>query len=137
MNASILLSAFTASLILAGCNVESSPAKWQHKVSGVDGHYQATLSCETPPTTDSFQDCQIAFTTMDGDTAKLKMVEIAGGMPAHGHGLPTSPIMQAQHHNPGTYRIDGLKYNMPGAWLLGFKVAGKNGSDKIVFDFVI
>src|SRR5262245_44124840 len=41
---------------------------------------------------------------------------IAGGMPGHGHGLPTEARVTAELGN-GRYRIEGLKLNMVGAWV--------------------
>ena len=37
-------------------------------------------------------------------------------MPAHGHGMVTQP----QHHESGDgwYRSDGMKFHMPGRWLI-------------------
>ena len=129
------LSIFTACMILVGCNAESATNKWQQKAPGAYGRYQATLECGTPPETGAFQDCRITFETINGDAANLQLAQVEGGMPAHGHGLPTMPLLRLQ--TKGDYRIDGLKYNMPGAWLLGFKIHGELGQDQIVFDFVI
>ena len=122
--------------IISGCNVASAPTQWQKKMTSANGHYQAVLSCTTMPSVGRFQDCQVTFEATQGETAGIKAVQIEGGMPHHGHGLPTSPVMQPQDI-PDTYYIEGLKYTMYGAWLLGFKVSGTAGDDKIIFDFVI
>ena len=44
-------------------------------------------------------------------------VAIGGGMPKHGHGLPTQPRVTGES-SPGRYRIEGMKLNMYGDWIL-------------------
>ncbi|MEZ5449461.1 MAG: hypothetical protein R3E89_10905 [Thiolinea sp.] len=131
-----LLSMLASSLLLSGCVAESAPAHWLQSESGRQGLYQAHLDCETPPATGPFQQCEVRFTDSQGRGFIPVQASIEGGMPLHGHGLPTAPVLSALEQ-PGHYRIDGLKYNMPGAWLLGFQVNGPQGEDRLVFDFVI
>ncbi len=123
-------------IILTGCNAESASGNWQQTITGTNGNYQATIDCLTAPKPGHFQDCQIVFTDMKAQAAGVDSVQLEGGMPGHGHGLPTSPVLTLQDR-VGNYRIEGLKYNMPGRWLLGFRVNGELGQDKIIFDFTI
>lgn len=44
-------------------------------------------------------------------------ISIGGGMPAHGHGLPTQPVV-TKHLGDGQYLIEGMKFNMDGKWQL-------------------
>ena len=125
----------TAGFMLSGCNVESAPTAWQKTMSGTEGKYQALLHCNTTPQPGEFQQCQISFSSMQKEAALLHSIQMEGGMPGHGHGLPTSPILSLQE--AGTYQIDGLKYNMPGNWLLGFQVNGELGEDRIIFHLTI
>lgn len=123
--------------IVSGCNAdaESAPSSWQKAMTGTKGKYHALLQCETSPQAGQFQQCQISFSTLQKAAASLDAVQMEGGMPGHGHGLPTSPVLSLQE--TGTYQIEGLKYNMPGNWLLGFRVNGELGEDKIIFKFTI
>jgi YtkA-like protein len=43
--------------------------------------------------------------------------QIKGGMPAHQHGLPTQPLL-INEPKPGEYIVDGMKFNMYGAWII-------------------
>ena len=124
-----------AGILLNGCNAESAPSGWQQTTAGKAGSYRATLNCTTAPQPGRFQECQIAFTDRQNQAAGIVSVQLEGGMPGHGHGLPTSPTLTLQ--DSGSYRIDGLKYNMPGRWLLGFQVNGESGEDRLIFDFMI
>nr|CAA6829668.1 MAG: Unknown protein [uncultured Thiotrichaceae bacterium] len=125
-----------ATVILSGCAAESAPIQWQAKQISVNKLYQAHLDCDTLPETGPFQHCTVSFTDLKGNAIDPASPLIDGGMPLHGHGLPTSPVLTALEKT-GTYRIDGLKYNMSGAWLLGFKIKATQGEDKIIFDFVV
>lgn len=60
-------------------------------------------------------------------------IKVGGGMPAHAHGLPTSPEATA-YLGEGRYRIDGVKFSMSGLWELRFKVAAPAGADEVVFN---
>jgi hypothetical protein len=59
-------------------------------------------------------------------------VTVLGGMPAHGHGLPTAP--QVQNLGGGRYLIEGLKFHMPGAWVVGFRIKDGPRVDSVNFD---
>lgn len=70
----------------------------------------------------------------DGMTVDGALVAVDGGMPAHGHGLPTAPwVVDAE--GPGLYRIEGLRFNMPGTWELRLRIDGAPGADTAVFEF--
>jgi hypothetical protein len=56
-------------------------------------------------------------------------IEVAGGMPAHPHGLATAPQVSGSDV-PVHYRIDGLRFHMPGDWIL--EVTIDDGTDEDV-----
>lgn len=60
-------------------------------------------------------------------------ITIDGGMPRHGHGLPTSPEV-TRVLGGGRYRIDGMKFNMPGWWTIDLVVDGAKGTDSVTFN---
>jgi len=55
----------------------------------------------------------IAVRTQDGRPVDGATLRIAGGMPDHGHGLPTQPVV-CQVLGDGRYVVDGMKFNMGG-----------------------
>ncbi|MBT8139232.1 MAG: FixH family protein [Gammaproteobacteria bacterium] len=65
----------------------------------------------------------------NGEPFPVNAISIDGGMPAHGHGLPTQPRVTAQV-SEGRYRVEGLKFTMPGRWILNFTVSSKLGNDR-------
>ena len=58
---------------------------------------------------------------------------IDGGMPQHGHGLPTKPRV-TRHTGNGDHVVDGMKFNMGGWWVVKFGVRSTAGSDSLVFN---
>ena len=63
-------------------------------------------------------------------------VAIAGGMPGHGHGLPTQPRV-TEELGDGRYRIEGVKLNMVGAWVIEVFVQTPALRDRLRFDLAI
>ncbi|NEX93439.1 FixH family protein [Caulobacter sp. 17J65-9] len=62
---------------------------------------------------------------------------VDGGMPEHGHGLPTAP-RATPAATPGDYVINGVKFSMTGWWELKLKVRAPDGrSDRITFNVVL
>ncbi|MEM7257384.1 MAG: FixH family protein [Pseudomonadota bacterium] len=61
---------------------------------------------------------------------------IGGGMPMHGHGLPSQPQV-AKHLGDGRYVIDGVRFNMLGKWLFEFDIATKDASDSVSFEVIV
>lgn len=63
-------------------------------------------------------------------------VQVDGMMPEHKHGLPTKPLIEPA--TDGTYQLEGLKFNMPGLWLLRFVLMAEDGiNDTITLDLNI
>lgn len=69
----------------------------------------------------------------DGAPIEHAVVSIDGGMPQHGHGLPTQPRVTAAL-GAGRYRIDGVKFNMSGWWTFTVHVEGARGQDTATFN---
>jgi hypothetical protein len=59
-------------------------------------------------------------------------ITVLGGMPAHAHGLPTTP--QVQSLGGGRYLIEGLKFHMPGAWVVGLRIKAGALIDSVTFN---
>ena len=60
-------------------------------------------------------------------------VIIDGGMPQHGHGLPTKPRVTRELGN-GDYLVEGMKFNMGGWWVVKFRVDAPAGRDSVIFN---
>jgi len=60
-------------------------------------------------------------------------VGLDASMPEHGHGLPTEPRVEGEEPT-GTYRVGGVRFSMPGHWLMTVKVRGCGPPQRIDFD---
>ena len=63
-------------------------------------------------------------------------ITVDGGMPQHGHGLPTRP-QATQELADGTYLLEGLKFSMTGWWEIKLTIQSTEGSDKVTFNTVV
>lgn len=63
-------------------------------------------------------------------------ISIDGGMPDHDRSLPTKPTVTADL-GEGHYRVEGLKFTMPGVWVLKFDISIKDEKDEAVFNVVL
>ena len=59
-----------------------------------------------------------------GTTPVPSDIMVDGGMPQHGHGLPTRPTVTTQLPDGG-YRVEGMKFNMTGWWTLTVHISGR------------
>lgn len=66
----------------------------------------------------------------DGQPADGLELSLSGGMPAHDHGLPSAPQVQALAE-PGRYRVEGLRFHMQGEWVLQLLVRSAGREDLV------
>ena len=69
----------------------------------------------------------------DGEPVSGASVDVDGDMPAHGHGLPTQPIVREL--GGGRYDVEGMQFQMGGAWYVRFRIAAAPGEDAARVDF--
>ena len=63
-------------------------------------------------------------------------VTVDGGMPQHGHGLPTRPLV-GREVAAGRYSMEGMKFSMPGWWEIKLAIEAAQGDDTVVFNTVV
>lgn len=78
----------------------------------------------------------VEVTTAAGKPVDGAALAIDGGMPQHGHGLPTKPRV-TKELGQGRYRVEGMKFNMPGWWEIEVEIDGPAGRDEAVFNLVL
>jgi len=71
--------------------------------------------------------------TMDGRPVDAATITMNGGMPQHGHGLPTAPHVTRALGN-GDHLVEGVKFNMGGWWVVRFAIASSAGTDTVTFN---
>ncbi|WP_404933162.1 FixH family protein [Nitratireductor sp. L15S-10] len=99
-----------------------------------DGFYQVMFETEAQPIpVNETHDWVVTITTPDGAPVNDASISIDGGMPAHGHGLPTEPQM-AEALGDGQYRVEGMRFNMGGHWEIRIGISADPGLDEAVFN---
>lgn len=101
------------------------------------GLYRAELSPEAMPiTVRQMHVWTVKLQTAAGAPVTQANLSISGGMPQHGHGLPTAPQV-TKNLGDGRYRIEGVKFNMSGWWTFEVAVDSADGSDSVTFNIVL
>lgn len=101
-----------------------------------DGLYQVTLVPGIEPVpVGKMHTWLVAVTDSDGKSVDAEVV-MDGGMPQHGHGLPTVPKVTGKDPQ-GRHIVGGMRFNMPGWWVLTIDVSGARGTDKATFNLVL
>jgi len=103
----------------------------------VKGLFVASIRPEGPePSVGPIGTWMLALTKPDGTPVSGAMVSVGGGMPQHNHGFPTEPQVSAAA-DPGQYRIEGVKFSMPGLWELRLTIRAGDQSDDVLFNIRI
>jgi hypothetical protein len=101
------------------------------------GAYVASLAADQSPIpVGSIHTWTVKVTTPDGKPATGIAIAIDGGMPQHGHGLPTRPEVTTDL-GEGNHLVEGMKFNMPGWWTLTVSIDGPQGPDQATFNVVL
>ncbi len=72
----------------------------------------------------------------DGTPVSGATIEVDGGMPQHGHGLPTEPVA-VELPEAGKYRIEGMRFNMGGWWVMRLEIKAAGQQDHVEFNIVL
>lgn len=99
--------------------------------------YRVTIKQRPEPALHEFQDWLLHIETADGKPVGDARLNVNGGMPQHGHGLPTQPKIKPGP-DAGDYRVEGLQFSMPGWWEISvFVYSPGAGDDTITFNVVL
>ena len=101
------------------------------------GHYTVALTPEpaTGPV-GKIHRWTVDIRDQGGARVSALSIKVDGGMPQHGHGLPTAPKVTRQLDD-GRWLIEGVKFNMPGWWVIDLTIEGPAGMDTIRFNYVL
>ena len=97
------------------------------------GRYVATLEPGKPLRPRQLQTVRVVVRDADGRAIDEAQISIDGGMPQHGHGLPTRPRV-TRSLGDGAYEIEGVRFNMGGWWEFKLAIAGFRGADTVTFN---
>lgn len=103
--------------------------------NGANGIYSIRLTLKddasTQPVTGRYQHWIVEVNNKVGaGEVYPATIAVSGGMPNHGHGLPTQPQI-TRYLGDGQYLMEGLKLSMNGRWILSFYIAAEHGADTV------
>jgi hypothetical protein len=104
--------------------------------SSAEGRYVATLEPAKPLRPRQMQTVRVVVRDADGRAIDDAQISIDGGMPQHGHGLPTRPRV-TRSLGDGIYEIEGVRFNMGGWWEFRLAIAGSRGADTVTFNLAL
>lgn len=101
------------------------------------GVYRATIVPESQPIpVNRMHTWVLHLETADGRPLADAEIKVDGDMPQHGHGLPTRPQV-TQNLGGGDYRVEGLKFQMGGWWVMDFDISADGASDRVSFNLLL
>lgn len=97
------------------------------------GTYSVTLEPVAPLAKRKLQKVRVRVLDGSGQPVDGATIAVDGGMPQHGHGLPTRPRM-TQRLGEGLYEIDGVRFNMAGWWEFQLAISAGAVTDTVTFN---
>jgi YtkA-like len=97
------------------------------------GRYVALLEPFQPLRLRQMQTVRVRLHDAKGRAVDDAQISIDGGMPQHGHGLPTRPLV-TRCLGDGIYEIEGVRFNMGGWWEFKLVIASSRGGDLVTFN---
>ena len=79
---------------------------------------------------------ELTVKDVNGQPVNNAKVTVVADMPEHGHGLPTQPEISGTGME-GLYRVDGMKFTMPGWWVVTVHVMAEGVHDNVSFNLNI
>ena len=128
-----------AFLVGCGHHHESEEADETHQnvwtQTSENGHFTVSLDPQDEGEIDlnEFLEWGVSIETADGEAVSPARVTVGGGMPAHGHGLPSQPQVSAADDD-GKYLLKGLMFSMQGKWAIDLNIQSESLTDKVSFD---
>lgn len=102
-----------------------------------NGHYKVTIKPDAEPIAiNAMHTWTLHVETPDGKPVEDAVIKVDGDMPQHGHGLPTKPQV-TEYLGEGNYRVDGMKFQMTGWWVVEFDIAESGQTDHVKFNLVL
>ena len=129
--------ALVAAAQLSACMIfmrpPSNPKLYEPTQTSAAQMYRVTMTPAESIKVGRLHSWNIQVVSSDGTPVDSAKITVDGGMPQHGHGLPTKPLVTKQLGD-GRHLVEGMKFNMGGWWVVKFEVASSQGSDVVTFN---
>jgi hypothetical protein len=128
---------FLSVLVLTACAAPPSDLDVSLKRPTDAGKFIVTLQPpQAAPAINQIHSWTINVATPAGAPVTGARISVDGGMPQHGHGLPTRPRVTKELSN-GNYLMEGMKFSMTGWWEIKLAIEAAGAADKVTFNRVI
>ena len=135
LTAAATLAALAAAI--AGCGAPPKDLDLSLDKNSVSDIYRVALMPPAQaPAINQMHSWKVKLTTPQGTPVHGAKFVVDGGMPQHGHGLPTQPRVTREVED-GTYALDGMKFSMTGWWEVKLSIQGPQGVDKVTFNTIV
>lgn len=131
-----LIALACAAVMAAGCSTPADLDLSLDKASAAGTYRVALQPPAQAPAINQLHAWKVRLATADGQPVREAKFKVDGGMPQHGHGLPTQPRV-TRELEPGTYLIEGMKFSMTGWWEVKLAIDAAPGTDKVTFNTVV
>lgn len=115
-------------LLLLGVSPEAgAQASWTSE----SGRLQVSFASAVQPLPlNQIHQWTLQLQTVSGEPVENAAITVTGGMPAHNHGLPTSPVVTET--GGGQYLLEGIRFHMQGEWVLTLTISHAATRDTIL-----
>jgi len=101
------------------------------------GHFRVSYESDLRPIViNTMHNWRLNLVDGDGQPVTGATLSVTGGMPAHNHGLPTSPQV-SRELAPGRYLLEGLRFHMNGEWQINIAIEVGELRDVVVIPLTI
>jgi hypothetical protein len=122
-----------AMMVLVVVASAEEPGSWLSR----SGHFRVSYESDLQPIIiNRMHRWVLSVVDMDGAPVTGAALTVTGGMPAHDHGLPTSPRVTGELA-PGRYLLEGLRFHMSGEWQIEIAIEVGELSDVVVISLRI
>jgi hypothetical protein len=105
--------------------------------SSMKDHFTVSYKSDVHPVPlNKLHSWNLSVMSADGTPVKGATVKILGDMPEHGHGFPTEPEVSGTMED-GQYAVEGLKFSMPGWWVVTFHITAGDMVDHVSFNLLL
>ncbi len=107
------------------------------KSDSMKGHFTVSYKSDVDPIpVNRLHSWNLSVESADGKPVKNASIKILGDMPEHGHGFPTEPEVSGTMED-GQYMVEGLKFSMPGWWVVTFHITAGEMMDHVSFNLLL
>lgn len=122
--------------LINGALADSKVTTWDQ--TSENGVFEVTLNPQTDESIEisEFLEWTVTVKTPDGEPVTPARITVDGGMPMHGHGLPSQPQV-GEYLGEGKYLLKGLMFSMHGRWEILLDIQSRSLSDTVRFEIVL